>query len=90
MSLQDLALFPFFFLFPTQAVLAQLIPTGDAIEVEFDGADRVVERSRAGIAHAPQLRIYAVSDLQARADQIVELGLCETDGLLRQLERALT
>ena len=40
--------------------------------------------------NAPQLRIYANSDSQARADQIVELGLREPDGILRQLERAFT
>jgi phosphomannomutase len=131
----------------SRAILAQLSPLGDAIEVEFDGDGQVVDRSRAGIggarlpastteewhlcktkltrlftptlgfddivrinvldgvrvyfrngdvAHirpsgnAPQLRIYANSDSQARADQIVELGLREPDGILRQLERALT
>jgi phosphomannomutase len=131
----------------SQAILAQLIPTGDAIDVEFHGAEHVVDRSRTGatpaplavsatkdwqkckatlarfftpavgfddiarinaldgvrvyfdngdIAHirpsgnAPQLRIYANSDSQARADQIVELGLREPDGILRQVERALT
>jgi phosphomannomutase len=40
--------------------------------------------------NAPQLRIYANSDSQARADQIVELALREPDGILRQLERAFT
>ena len=40
--------------------------------------------------NAPQLRIYANSDSQARADQIVELGLREPDGILRQLERAFS
>ena len=40
--------------------------------------------------NAPQLRIYANSDSQARADEIVELGLREPDGILRQLERAFT
>jgi phosphomannomutase len=131
----------------SQAILAHLIPTGDTIEVEFDGAGRVFDRSRpdamlttlaepasadwqqskatltrfftpergfddiarinvldgvrvhfrnGDVAHirpsgnAPQLRIYANSDSQARADQIVELGLREPDGILRQLERALT
>ena len=129
------------------AILAQLIPAGAAVEVEFDGADGVVDCSRADgsrvalapsanknwqhcqatlsryftpasgfddiarinvldgvriyfrngdIAHirpsgnAPQLRIYAVSDTQARADRIVELSLREPDGILRQLERAFT
>ena len=131
----------------SQAILAQLIPAGDAVEVEFAGADGVVDCSRADvsrvalaasavkdwqrcrsvlsafftpvsgfddiarinvldgvriyfrngdIAHirpsgnAPQLRIYAVSDTQARADLIVELSLREPDGILRQLERAFT
>jgi phosphomannomutase len=131
----------------SQAILANLIPAGDTIEVEFNGAKRVVDRSRANsmatplaagpaedwqqckatlsrffthalgfddivrinvldgvriyfrngdVAHirpsgnAPQLRIYTNSDSQARADQIVELGLREPDGILRQMERAFT
>ena len=131
----------------SQAILAHLIPPGDVIEVEFDGAGRAFDRSRPGtapaplaepaiadwqerkstlmrfftsalgfddimrinvldglrlyfrngdVAHirpsgnAPQLRIYANSDSQARADQIVDLGLREPDGILRQLERAFT
>ena len=131
----------------SQAILGGLIPPGDAIEVEFDRAGRVFDRSRpnamstplaepaiadwqrcnatlmrfftpplgfddivrinvldgvrvhfhnSDVAHvrpsgnAPQLRIYANSDSQARADQIVELGLREPDGILRQLERAFT
>jgi phosphomannomutase len=129
----------------SQTILAHLIPPGDAIDIEFDGAGRVVDRSRADViptppaagpaegwrqrkatlsrfftralgfddivrinvldgvrvyfhngdvAHlrpsgnAPQLRIYANSDSQARADQIVELGLREPDGILRQMEQA--
>jgi phosphomannomutase len=40
--------------------------------------------------NAPQLRVYANSDSQARADEIVEVGLREPDGILRQLERAFT
>jgi phosphomannomutase len=40
--------------------------------------------------NAPRLRIFATSDSQARADEIVELGLREPDGILRQLERAFT
>jgi phosphomannomutase len=131
----------------SQAILAHLIPAGDTIEVEFDDAGRVIDRSRPGamatpnteptatdwrrckatltrfftatlgfddiarinvldgvriyfhngdVTHvrpsgnAPQLRIYANSDSQARADEIVELGLREPDGILRQLERAFT
>jgi phosphomannomutase len=128
----------------SQAIIAQLIPPGDTIEVEFDGAGRVFDRScpdtmptplpepaaldwqqqkatlmrfftpalgfddivrinvldgvrayfrNGDVAHvrpsgnAPQLRIYANSDSQPRADQIVELALREPDGILRQLER---
>jgi phosphomannomutase len=131
----------------SQAILAKLSPAGDAIEVEFGGAQQVSDRSRADatptplaagpaedwrqrkatlshfftpalefddivrinvldgmriyfnngdVAHirpsgnAPQLRIYANSDSQARADAIVELALREPDGILRQLERAFT
>ena len=38
--------------------------------------------------NAPQLRIYANSDSQARADEIVELAVREPDGILREIERA--
>ena len=128
----------------SNGVLAQLIAPGDAIEVAFDGIERVVDRSHGetsapiggsaadvwrerkmtlarfftpalgfddivrinvldgvriyfeggDVAHirpsgnAPQLRIYANSDSQARADRIVELGVREPDGILRLLERA--
>ncbi len=129
----------------SRAILANLIPSGDAIEVEFDGASQLSDRSRADatptplaagpaedwrqrkatlsrfftpalgfddiarinvldgvriyfnngdVAHirpsgnAPQLRIYANSDSQARADAIVELALREPHGILRQLECA--
>jgi phosphomannomutase len=128
----------------SQAILAALIAPGEVIEVEFDDAGRVINRSRpdvmaapladparaewhqrkATLAHfftpalgfdaivrinvldgvrvyfkngdvahvrpsgnAPQLRIYANSDSQARADEIVALGLREPDGILRRLER---
>ena len=132
----------------SQAILANLIPAGDVVEVEFDSAGHVLGRSatddvpvvplpagaledwrqrkatlerfftttngfddiarinvldgvriyfhNGDVAHirpsgnAPQLRIYANSGSQARADEIVELGLREPDGILRQLERAFT
>jgi phosphomannomutase len=131
----------------SQTILANLLPAGRVIEVEFDGTGSVRDRSRANttpallaampagdwrrrkatlarfftpalgfddiarinvldgvrlyfqngdVAHfrpsgnAPQLRIYANSDSQARADQIVELALREPDGILRTLERAFT
>jgi len=130
----------------SRTILANLIPPGDVIEVEFD-AGSVLDRSRANVppaplapepaedwrqsqatlarfftpafgfddiarinvldgvrinfhngdvAHfrpsgnAPQLRIYAIGDLQARADEIVDLAVREPDGILRQLERAFT
>jgi phosphomannomutase len=38
--------------------------------------------------NAPQFRIYAVADTQARAEAIVELAVEEPDGILRQLEAA--
>jgi phosphomannomutase len=128
----------------SQAILANLIPIGDVIEVEFD-AGTVLDRSRADcplaplapepaadwrqckatlerfftpvfgfdaiarvnvldgvriyfhngdVAHirpsgnAPQLRIYANSDSQARADEIVEFAVRKSDGILREVERA--
>jgi phosphomannomutase len=131
----------------SQAILAKLIPRGGLIEVEFDAAGGVFDRSIAGnraarlassrtrdwqqakrtlerfftpaqgfddiarinvldgvrmyfrngdIAHvrpsgnAPQLRLYANSDSQARAEEIREFALREPDGILRQLERAFT
>ena len=131
----------------SQAILAKLIPPGGLIEVEFDAAGGVFDRSVADntaaalvpsmardwqqakaalnrfftpaqgfddiarinvldgvriyfrngdVAHvrpsgnAPQLRLYACSDFQARADEIRELALREPDGILRQLERAFT
>lgn len=40
--------------------------------------------------NAPQLRVYATSNSQDRADEIVERGIAEPDGILRRLENALT
>jgi len=131
----------------SQAVLARLIPPGDMVEVEFDGAGHVFDHIRSSalsaplaepagndwrhcnatlrgfftaalgfddierinvldgvrsyfrngdIAHirpsgnAPQLRIYANSHSQARADQIVDLAVREPDGILRRMQRELT
>ena len=59
----------------------------DGVRVSFENGDVAHVRPS---GNAPQLRIYANSDTQARADQIVELGLAEPDGILRQLERAFT
>lgn len=40
--------------------------------------------------NAPQLRVYACADTQARADEIVAECLAEPDGTLRRLQRAAT
>ena len=59
----------------------------DGVRVTFTNGDVAHVRPS---GNAPQLRIYANSDTQARADQIVELGLREPSGILRQLEKAFT
>jgi phosphomannomutase len=59
----------------------------DGVRVYFRKGDVAHVRPS---GNAPQLRIYANSDSQARADQIVELALLEPEGILRQLERAFT
>lgn len=59
----------------------------DGLRVYFNNGDVAHVRPS---GNAPQLRIYANSDSQARADRIVELAVRETDGILRQLERAFT
>ena len=57
----------------------------DGVRVYFQNGDVAHIRPS---GNAPQLRIYANADSQARADQIVDLALRETDGILRQLENA--
>jgi phosphomannomutase len=59
----------------------------DGVRIYFRNGDVAHIRPS---GNAPQLRVYANSDSQARADQIVELALREPDGILRQLERAFT
>jgi phosphomannomutase len=59
----------------------------DGVRIYFRNGDVAHVRPS---GNAPQLRIYANSDSQTRADQIVEFGLREPDGILRQLERAFT
>ena len=56
----------------------------DGVRIYFHNGDVAHIRPS---GNAPQLRIYANSNSQARADQIVELALREPDGILRQLER---
>ena len=59
----------------------------DGVRVHFHNGDVAHIRPS---GNAPQLRIYTNSDSQARADEIVALGLREPDGILRQLEKAFT
>jgi phosphomannomutase len=59
----------------------------DGVRIYFHNGDVAHIRPS---GNAPQLRIYANSDSQARADEIVELAVREPDGILRQLERAVT
>lgn len=54
----------------------------DGTRIHFDNGDVAHVRPS---GNAPQLRIYANGDSQARADRIVELGLREPDGILREL-----
>jgi phosphomannomutase len=57
----------------------------DGVRVTFGNGDVAHVRPS---GNAPQLRIYANADSQARADAIVEAGLREPDGILRRLEKA--
>jgi phosphomannomutase len=59
----------------------------DGVRIYFRNGDIVHIRPS---GNAPQLRIYAVSSSQARADEIVSLSVREPDGVMRQLERAFT
>jgi phosphomannomutase len=59
----------------------------DGVRIYFRNGDVAHVRPS---GNAPQLRLYACSDFQARADEIRELALREPDGILRQLERAFT
>lgn len=62
------------------------INTVDGVRIFFDNGDIAHIRPS---GNAPQLRIYAVANTQARADQIVEMSLREPDGLLRKLEKGV-
>jgi phosphomannomutase len=57
----------------------------DGLRVYFENGDIAHIRPS---GNAPQLRIYAVADTQARADEIAAMGIKEPDGLLRQIEAA--
>jgi len=59
----------------------------DGVRVTFRSGDVAHVRPS---GNAPQMRIYANSDTQARADEIVAFGLREPDGILRQMQRVFT
>jgi phosphomannomutase len=59
------------------------INTLDGVRIYFRNSDIAHIRPS---GNAPQLRIYAVANTQARANEIVEMSLREPDGLLRKLE----
>jgi phosphomannomutase len=58
----------------------------DGVRVFFENGDIAHLRPS---GNAPQLRIYAVSDTEARAEAIVQLALREPDGILRRMERGM-
>jgi len=62
------------------------INTIDGVRIYFANGDIAHIRPS---GNAPQLRLYACADTQARADEIVALGIREPDGILRRLERML-
>ncbi len=57
----------------------------DGARIYFDNGDIAHIRPS---GNAPQLRLYAVADTQARADEIVRMGIQEPGGLLRKLEKS--
>jgi phosphomannomutase len=58
----------------------------DGVRIWFDNGDIAHIRPS---GNAPQLRIYVVSDVAQRADDMVRLAIREPDGLFRQMERKL-
>ena len=58
----------------------------DGLRIFFDNGE-VAHLRPSG--NADEFRIYAVADTQARADQIVALGIAEPGGILRRMERAV-
>lgn len=55
----------------------------DGVRIWFGNGDIVHIRPS---GNAPQLRIYAVSDVAQRADGMVRLAIREPGGLLRRME----
>lgn len=59
----------------------------DGVRMTFSNGD-VAHLRPSG--NADELRIYAVADTQARAEEIAALGIAEPDGILREIEKSLT
>lgn len=58
----------------------------DGLRITFDNGEIAHIRPS---GNAPQLRLYSVADSQERANDIVDLGLKEPDGILRKIEASL-
>jgi phosphomannomutase len=63
-----------------------ILNTLDGLRITFASGDVVHVRPS---GNAPQLRVYATADSQARADAIVRACLEEPDGILRRLTRVV-
>lgn len=67
---------------------------GDVLRINYTDGVRVYF-STGAVAHvrpsgnADELRIYAVADSQARANEIAAMGVAEPDGILRRLEKSV-
>jgi phosphomannomutase len=59
----------------------------DGVRIYFDNGDVAHIRPS---GNADELRIYAVSDTQQRADQMVTLATAEPDGILRLMAKSVT
>ncbi len=58
----------------------------DGVRVTFGNGDVAHFRPS---GNADELRIYAVSDTPARAEEIVRMGVAEPEGILRKMEKAV-
>jgi phosphomannomutase len=74
--------------FPSQSGFGRLehLDYTDGVRMRFANGDIAHVRPS---GNADELRIYAVADSQARADDIARLAVAEPAGILRQLERHL-
>jgi phosphomannomutase len=71
--------------FPGFGPIAKIDLT-DGVRIYFANGDVAHVRPS---GNADELRIYAVADTQARANEIARRGVAEPDGILRKLERAV-